>query len=661
MSGTSPARLTRDQGLPRAGRLFPAPLRACCVPLLCVPLVAAATGDEAMAPPAPDVSPLVLPQVEGQAPTPPGGAPGDRGSRGQAGAPGAPGVRGPVGEVGVAGDGPGRLVPAPTGDAAAAGGVEGALSAAAQARVWLEAGKKAFANERFAEAARVFLQAFELDPTLSAALYNRAFALRKAGDYSAARDAYLALLAASPGDVDVLFGLAETARALEDDFGAARLFEDYAAREARPERARHVAYARAQAAELAARVAHVAGAVHPQAQREAAALMAAADQAARAKRHEEAAESYAAAAARDPTLVQALYRRALQLRKAGRLAEARDAYRAFLTRVPLDPDGVYGFAETLRLMEHPAGAARAFARYAEIETRPSEQKYVARARMWVTKLQARADGSGPQADVAPDDQLPAAPLASAVAAPPAPSWLQGGAVADAGRAAGGPTDPGRRATARVWLERAEAAFTAGRWLDAERDFARAASEVAHSAPEYAAARLGQLRSLYGLARFVPARAVERELERIPGISTALEEARQGAEPQRGEALAAAALESLALARSQSAAADWPAAARNSEHALALAPGSLEAIVLLGRAQLELGRTSEAQSSFLRALALHPHSCQPSGWLAQVALREGRAADVRRHDRAYLARACDDREPGRASDAERRLEEPLPHE
>src|SRR5436190_1891016 len=84
----------------------------------------------------------------------------------------------------------------------------------ADARALLDEGKQLFADKHFREAADKFHAAYALDQSLGIALYNEAFALRKAGLMELARDAYGRFLAAEPNDLDALWGLAECERAL---------------------------------------------------------------------------------------------------------------------------------------------------------------------------------------------------------------------------------------------------------------------------------------------------------------------------------------------------------------------------------------------------------------------------------------------------------------
>lgn len=153
---------------------------------------------------------------------------------------------------------------------------------------------------------------------------------------------------------------------------------------------------------------------------------------------------------RVPDYVRGRYRLAFALRKAGRYPEAAAAYRAYVERAPEDPDGRFGLAETLKQMGDGAGALEAYRAYVQLESRPSEAKWVARANEEIARLQAsEVVEPGAEAPIAP----PPAPVtaeANAEAAPP-----PDGAV---------PGDPDQH-------------FAAGRFVEARAAYRKGVAEV----------------------------------------------------------------------------------------------------------------------------------------------------------------------------------------
>jgi tetratricopeptide (TPR) repeat protein len=261
------------------------------------------------------------------------------------------------------------------------------------ARRLMDAGKKAFKARSYQDAARYFEAAYAADGSLTIALYNRAFALRKIGDLKTAASVFRKFLEAVPDDLDAVFGLAECERGLGDAEAARTLYERYVREERREKKKRYIeraqAFLKSAASTVDPVIAHAAG-----------------DKAYRAGKYADAAERYREAFDADPMRTQALYRAALSLRKAERYKEARAAYQQFLGLVPNDPDATYGLAETARLMDDLVLAVRAYERYAELEHRLSEKKYKERATRWAATLRAKAKKAGVVVDRA--DPAPAA-------------------------------------------------------------------------------------------------------------------------------------------------------------------------------------------------------------------------------------------------------------
>jgi tetratricopeptide (TPR) repeat protein len=251
-----------------------------------------------------------------------------------------------------------------------------------EARRLLQQGKDAFAAGRYDDAAKLFERAYLADETLTLALYNRAFALRKAGKLDDARAAYLAYVSRAPDDHDGLFGLAETERLLRHDDDARRLFAEYLRRDARPEKAKYREYAEKKIQELSAGPSSTSE--KPASTRsddvDGMALAAQADVDYREGRFDAAATGWAQALEKLPARHDLVYRRALALRKASKLADAEAAYRAYAEKVPDDLDGLFGLAETLRLAGKAAEASTLFATYVARENRADRAKYVSYAK-----------------------------------------------------------------------------------------------------------------------------------------------------------------------------------------------------------------------------------------------------------------------------------------
>ena len=116
-------------------------------------------------------------------------------------------------------------------------GLLSSSSAHADATARVAEGKAAFAAGDHRTAYEAFRAAADEDPKHPTALYNAALSARKAGLMQEAAVAYRQILAASPSDLDVVYGLAEVERALANVDAARALYTRYLADEHRPDRA----------------------------------------------------------------------------------------------------------------------------------------------------------------------------------------------------------------------------------------------------------------------------------------------------------------------------------------------------------------------------------------------------------------------------------------
>jgi tetratricopeptide (TPR) repeat protein len=155
----------------------------------------------------------------------------------------------------------------------------------------------------------------------------------------------------------------------------------------------------------------------------------------RAKRYKEAAQFFKEAYDLDNSLKTGLYNRAFALRKGNLLKEARAAYLEYVAVNPDDNDGIFGLAETERLLGNRPEALRLFIEYLTREKRPDKAKYVDYAKKKVEDLKAEASGEARPAPVS-------------------------------GKVAGG-------ASAQAEYEAGNQAYRAGRYRDAAERYAKA--------------------------------------------------------------------------------------------------------------------------------------------------------------------------------------------
>ncbi len=164
---------------------------------------------------------------------------------------------------------------------------------------------------------------------------------------------------------------------------------------------------------------------------------------------EEAIAQFRAATEADPRFALAYFNLGFAARRTKDFAAAARAYETYTRLKPEDPDGFYGLAESYRELGDRQKAIAAYEQYIQRENRPSEQKWVDRAKESVAKLRAEAAAT-PSAPAQPpavasvpqtshgSAQGPQAPQTT----PPNPSG-QAAAVAPGGQP--GPGGAGARA------------------------------------------------------------------------------------------------------------------------------------------------------------------------------------------------------------------------
>ena len=131
------------------------------------------------------------------------------------------------------------------------------------------------------------------------------------------------------------------------------------------------------------------------------------------KRYSEAADEFNLAVSKNPEYLLGYYNMGYAYRKGGMHQQAVDAYQKYLAVKTDDPDAFYGYGESLAAVNRFKEAIEAYEKYAEIEKRPSEQKWVTTAKEKAEALKKRlASGEGV---AAPPPGVPA------TAAAPAPS------------------------------------------------------------------------------------------------------------------------------------------------------------------------------------------------------------------------------------------------
>ncbi len=104
------------------------------------------------------------------------------------------------------------------------------------------------------------------------------------------------------------------------------------------------------------------------------------------KRYADAIDSFMRAVEVEPRYHTGLYNIAFAYRKAKNYPKAVEYYLKYIKKNPSDPDAFYGLASSYESMGDKSSAMKSYLKYADMEKRPSEKKYVIKARNKAEKL-----------------------------------------------------------------------------------------------------------------------------------------------------------------------------------------------------------------------------------------------------------------------------------
>ncbi len=329
----------------------------------------------------------------------------------------------------------------------------------------------------------------------------------------------------------------------------------------------------------------------------------------------EAVTKFQAAIAADPGMKLAYFNLGYAARKNGDFAIAAQAYETYVKLDPADADGHFGLAEAYRNQGKVEPAVRAYETYVSLETRPSEQRWVEKAKEYIAQLKA---------------QKPAAPAPS-----PAPglATVEAGATAadhilegDKALRAGNAAAAAQAYQSALLLEptSVEALFKQGNALAKTGDYRSAIEKwerVVQLSSDAAVRRSAQENVDKAKVRLAQATA--------PAPAAGTPEARAREAYERGVR--------LVLSR------DYATAVQALSEALAADPTLAVAYTARGSANVGLRRFYEATADYQDALRLDPTRASPLYGLAEAYRALGRAADARiYYDKYAVSTAADAR-------------------
>ena len=120
----------------------------------------------------------------------------------------------------------------------------------------------------------------------------------------------------------------------------------------------------------------------------------------------------------NPSSALSWYDLAYCYRKTGQNREAADAYRQYAALRPGSPDPYYGLGVALRALGDTDGARKAFETYLALEKRPSEQRWIDKARQELAAMAPKPVVVAPPKPVVAAVVAPPKPVVVAVAPPP---------------------------------------------------------------------------------------------------------------------------------------------------------------------------------------------------------------------------------------------------
>ena len=341
----------------------------------------------------------------------------------------------------------------------------------------------------------------------------------------------------------------------------------------------------------------------------------------------EAMTKFQAAIAVDPGMKLAYFNLGYAARKNGDFAVAAQAYETYVKLEPTDADGYFGLGESYRSQGKAEPAVRAYETYVKLETRPSEQRWVEKAKEYITQLKAQQSSSAASAAVAGAASPGAAGSGSAVSGIPA-GTTAGALIAEGDKAlkAGNAAAAAQSYQSALLLEptSVEALFKQGNALAKTGDYRSAIEKwerVAQLSPDAAVRKSAQENVDKARARLAQASAP------APAAGTPQARAREAYE--RGVR--------LVLSR------DYSAAVQALTEALAADPTLAVAYTARGSANVGLRRFYEAAADYQDALRLDPTRASPLYGLAEAYRALGRASDARiYYDRYAVSTAVDAR-------------------
>ena len=339
----------------------------------------------------------------------------------------------------------------------------------------------------------------------------------------------------------------------------------------------------------------------------------------------------------DPSWDEGLYQLGFLYRKKSKFADSIKFYKQYIEKAPDNPDAYFGLGQAYQKSDQPKKALETFRVYIEKETRPGEEKWVARAKEMIASLEQQV-GEGEEAVAAVEAEEGAEEVPKKKA--PKPAEEEEEAAPSESLPPGGPVE---------WLRLGDLAAKEENWARAGQLYQAATQKDAKRAD--APYKLGVARAIQGdLPGAIE--AWEEAEARDPKLALAkdnISKAKKKLETQTQKGVDDPALlqgtdAQVELAGRYLQEGRVPMALRVLEPLADREPEHGKVRYLKGRALLELGRLDEAQSELELALGRIPGEPQVWGALGWVHLRQGEQERAQYFLERYLERAQDTASP-----------------
>lgn len=363
-------------------------------------------------------------------------------------------------------------------------------------------------------------------------------------------------------------------------------------------------------------------------------------------KRDEAIVHFKAAIEADPQFKLASFNLGFAARKSSDFATAAKAYERYTQLDPNDPDGFYGLGESYRQLGDAPRAITAYEQYLAREKRPSEAKFVERAKEYVATLKAQPAGA-------------AAPPAAAP--PSAPAEAMAARVSNPALASARITDGDRLMQDRRYRE---AAFAYQDAVNADPDSVQALFNLG---------RVDAVLGYYGqavarwkhVAELTSDPAIKKSAQdNIAKAQAKIAELGGGSPQSQGNPTGSGPIADTTRERARQAYEqgvrqindrDYNAALQSMGQAIQLEPPLAVAYVARGSANIGLRRYAEAAVDYHHALRLDGRMASPLYGLGEAYRGMGRPADARTYYERYATSTASDVRPELQAEARKKME------